>query len=112
MTRPTTFEEFWPDYLRAHCDSRSRTLHVTGTAAGLVCIALFLVTFHPGWIVAAAAAAYGLAWTGHVLFEKNAPATFSHPLWSVRGDLRMVWLTLTGRIDDEVARVGCPQNDG
>lgn len=111
MTRPKTFDEFWPHYLRAHCSRRSRILHVVGTVAALVFFVLFLVTLHPGWIVAAAVSAYGLAWTGHLLFEKNAPATFSHPLWSLRGDLKMVWLTLTGRIGDEVARVGCPPNE-
>ena len=109
MPQPTTFEQFWPTSLRAHCDRRSRTLHVVGTAVGLACLALFLITLHPGWFVAAAVSAYGFAWTGHLLFEKNTPATFSHPLGSLRGDLRMFWLTLTGRIDDEVARVGCPQ---
>lgn len=112
MSRPATFEEFWPSYLRAHCSRRSRAFHVTGTALAFVCLALFLITFHLGWIVAAAVAAYGLAWAGHLIFEQNVPATFSHPLWSLRGDLRMVWLTLTGRIEAEAARVGCPQNDG
>ena len=111
MTAPTTFEEFWPSYLRAHCDRRSRILHITGTMLALACALLFLLTLQPAWIVAAAVAAYGFAWTGHVIFESNVPTTFSHPIWSLRGDLRMVWLTLTGRIGAEVIRVGCPPND-
>ena len=75
---------------------------------GIACFISFLVTFHPAWLIAAPVSAYGFAWAGHLLFEKNSPATFSHPLWSLRGDLRMVWLTLTGRIEDEIAGVGCP----
>lgn len=108
MTDPATFEQFWPDYLRAHCDRRSRAMHLMGTAMAVLSLAFFLITFHPAWLVAAPVVAYGFAWTGHFLFEKNSPATFSHPLWSLRGDLKMVWLTLTGRIEDEIARVGCP----
>lgn len=110
MSDPKTFEEFWPSYLRAHCDRRSRILHITGTTLAAVCLILFLLTFHPAWIVVAVVAAYGFAWAGHFVFEGNVPATFSHPVWSLRGDLRMVWLTLTGRIGAEVARVGCPPN--
>ena len=110
MSRPTTFEQFWPDYLRAHCDRRSRAMHLVGTGLGLACVAGFLMTLHPAWLVAAPVSAYGFAWAGHLLFEKNSPATFSHPLWSLRGDLRMVWLTLTGRIEEEIARVAGPVN--
>ena len=42
MTRPSSFEEFWPDYLRAHSDPRSRALHIAGTAAGIAQV-LFIV---------------------------------------------------------------------
>lgn len=85
-------------------------MHLVGTGLGLACVAGFLVTLHPAWLVAAPVSAYGFAWAGHLLFEKNSPATFSHPLWSLRGDLRMVWLTLTGRIEEEIARVAGPVN--
>lgn len=106
MTKPKTFEEFWPDYLRAHSDERNRTFHILGTALGLGSAALFIATGMPRWSLAAAATGYGAAWAGHAFFEKNKPKTLSHPLWSFRADMRMLSRTLTGRLDEELARIG------
>ena len=41
---------------------------------------------------------YGFAWVGHFFFEKNRPATFTYPWQSYKGDWRMWWETLTGKI--------------
>ncbi len=38
------------------------------------------------------------AWVGHFAFEKNRPAAFKHPLWSLRGDFRMHRLSLLGQM--------------
>lgn len=105
MKAPTSFEEFWPDYLRAHSNPTTRALHVGGTAVGLGCAVLFLATGKPRWALAGLVSAYGAAWAGHALVERNVPKTFSHPLWSIRGDMRMLRLALTGRLSKEVARV-------
>ena len=40
---------------------------------------------------------YGFAWVGHFFFEKNRPATFQYPLWSLMGDWRMFFETVTGK---------------
>jgi hypothetical protein len=42
---------------------------------------------------------YGFAWFGHILYEKNTPATFKHPFYSLLGDFRMFWDILTGRVN-------------
>jgi hypothetical protein len=58
----------------------------------------------PRWALLAPVVGYGSAWIGHFFFEKNKPATFTHPLWSLRGDFRMYWLMLIGRMGPEVER--------
>ena len=35
--------------------------------------------------------------SGHFFFEKNRPATFKYPLWSLMGDWRMFFETVSGR---------------
>jgi hypothetical protein len=100
---PISFEEFWPHYLDAHSHPRTRLLHVGGTMVGLVCATVFLSTGKPMWAIAALVSGYGAAWIGHAVFERNVPATFSHPLWSLRGDLKMLRLALAGRLSDEAA---------
>lgn len=105
MKAPASFDEFWPDYLRAHSNPTTRALHVGGTAVGLGCAALFLATGKPRWALAGLVSAYGAAWAGHALVERNVPKTFSHPVWSIRGDMRMLRLALTGGLSKEVKRV-------
>lgn len=104
MARPRTFEEFWPYYVGEHRRPVTRALHFVGTHLGLLSVALAFV-ISPWMLAAAPLLGYGLAWIGHFFFEKNRPATFTYPLWSLRGDLRMLRLTWAGKMGDEVARL-------
>ena len=100
-----TYEEFWPYYVSEHSKPATRALHFAGTSLVLATL-VAAVALSPWWLLATPLAGYGLAWAGHFFVEKNRPATFTYPLWSLRGDFRMFVLTLLGRMGPEVARAG------
>lgn len=93
-----TFQEFYPFYLGEHANRTSRRLHVVGTLGALLQLGLAVVQAQPRLLLSALVSGYALAWVGHYFFEKNTPATFKHPLYSLRGDFRMAREVLSGRI--------------
>jgi hypothetical protein len=92
------FEDFYPVYLAEHANRASRRLHFVGSSLALLCLAFFVATINVLWVVAALLCGYGFAWVGHFFFERNRPASFRQPLYSLMGDWKMYWQTLTGRI--------------
>lgn len=100
-----SFEEFWPYYVSEHWKPGTRVLHFVGTALVLVSLGLAVVA-SPWWLAAAPLLGYGFAWVGHFFVERNRPATFTYPLWSLRGDFRMFRLILLGRMGPELERAG------
>jgi hypothetical protein len=99
-----TFEEFWPFYVHEHAHPMNRALHFVGTTGVLVCLGTALLTGRPLALVAAPILGYGCAWVGHFFVEKNRPATFKYPLWSLRADFVMYWKMLTRQMDAELRR--------
>ena len=101
-----SFREFWPFYLREHSRPMSRALHYIGTTL-VVLIALAALFAGEWWILLAMPlAGYFFAWIAHFRVERNRPATFTYPLWSLAADFRMWWLWLTGRLKPELDRAG------
>ena len=99
-----SFEEFWPDYVRAHANKTNRQLHFVGSTLAVACVAGAAV-FRKRWLLLAApVCGYGFAWFGHFVFEKNKPATFSHPLYSFKADWVMWSKIANGTMDAEVER--------
>jgi hypothetical protein len=93
-----SFENFYPFYLGEHAHRTSRRLHFTGTSIAILLLLAALAT-RWWWLMAAAPAqGYAFAWIGHFFFEHNKPATFKHPWLSLRGDCRLWWEMLTGRV--------------
>ncbi len=96
--RIKSFEEFYPFYLKQHSNKICRLLHVIGTT--IVLALAFTAVYHniPALWIAVPIAGYGFAWVGHFFFEKNKPATFQYPLWSLRSDFKMYFDILSGKI--------------
>ena len=102
--RIESFAEFWTYYVREHSHPRNRTLHFVGSTLGLVCLILTFATGNLWFILLGFTLGYGFAWSGHFFLERNKPATFKYPLWSLRADWKMWMLLLTGRMEAEVRR--------
>jgi hypothetical protein len=100
-----SFEEFWPYYVGEHTRRSTRWLHFAGTTAAILCSIAAAILLSPWLLLAVPIAAYSLAWIGHFFVERNQPATFRHPLWSLWGDIRMYRLMWMGRMENEVRRV-------
>ena len=93
-----TFRDFYPAYLAEHKERATRRLHFLGTLMVFVAIGATLWTGDLRWLVAAPLFGYGFAWIGHLVFERNRPATFRHPLYSLAGDFVMFKDMLLGRL--------------
>ena len=104
--RIQTYGEFWPFYLSQHSHPANRALHVIGTGLGAVLLAAGIAALDWRLIVASAVAGYAFAWAGHAFIERNRPATFTYPVWSLVSDLRMFGLALAGRLAAELKRQG------
>ena len=96
-SRFASFREFYPYYLQQHANRTSRRLHVAGTLLALAVAVAVVASGHWAWLLAVPLAGYLPAWLGHWLFEGNSPATFRHPLYSLRGDFTMCLEVLSGR---------------
>ncbi len=97
VERFASFAEFWPYYVREHSRPLTRALHVIGTLGAIgFCVAA--VVAHKPWLAACAPlSGYGLAWISHFFVEKNRPATWTYPLWSLLADFVLLARILTLR---------------
>ena len=92
-----SFRAFYPYYREQHSNPACRRLHVGGTLLALLMLGIAVGSTHRAWYVGAVAAGYLPAWVGHFLFQRNLPATFRHPLYSLCADFVLVAEVLTGR---------------
>ncbi|WP_299220328.1 DUF962 domain-containing protein [uncultured Aquimarina sp.] len=95
--RIKTYSEFYKFYLTEHRNRTSRTLHFVGTFLVFIVIAI-AIYYGWGWKwFLVPVVGYGFAWIGHAFFEKNKPATFKYPLWSLISDFKLFFEILLGK---------------
>ena len=93
------FKSFYSYYLAEHSDVNNRLLHFLGTLLFFICLFAGIITRN-WWLFALIPfVGYGLAWAGHYFIEKNRPATFTYPLFSLASDFVMFWHMITGQIN-------------
>ena len=99
----TSFWSFYPYYLTEHSNAKNRSLHFIGTALIIGFLIAGIIFKKWQFIIAIPFCGYGFAWIGHFFIEKNRPATFTYPLYSLGSDFVMFWHILTGQIKKKMA---------
>ncbi len=93
-----SYGAYYRHYLSLHQNRNCRRLHLFGMAVSAVLAGVILWCL-PWWLVPAAPlAVYPFAWCGHLLFERNTPATWKNPLFAAVADLNMTWDIVRGRL--------------
>lgn len=98
----TTFWDFYPYYLTEHARPINRAMHFVGTSLVIACLLYSVATGNLLFILAMPLCGYGFAWFGHFILEKNRPATFKYPFYSLGSDFVMFFHILTGQINKKV----------
>ena len=101
VARFRTYAAFRPFYLGEHARPSARAVHDVGTIASAVALVVAIAAGNWFWLIAVPFFGYGPAWFG-LFIEKNRPATFEAPYWSLFSDYRMCGLWLTGRLGHEL----------
>jgi hypothetical protein len=94
----SNFHQFYAYYLSEHASPLNRRLHFAGCILVLIVFLTAILAGELSLLVFAPIFGYGLAWAGHYFVEKNRPATFKHPLWSLMSDWVMFKDIMTGKM--------------
>lgn len=92
------FSEFYPFYLSQHANKTCRRLHFVGSCSIILLMTSVAVSGYLSLLWFIPVIGYGFAWVGHFIFEKNRPATFTYPIYSLIGDWVMFKDMLIGKI--------------
>ncbi|MGB0936065.1 MAG: Mpo1-like protein [Colwellia sp.] len=93
-----SFDTFYPFYLSQHQDKTCRRLHFIGSFFIVLLTIYSVITSQYKLLFFIPLIGYGFAWVGHFIFERNRPATFTYPIYSLIGDWVMFKDILIGKI--------------
>ena len=96
-TKFNSFNEFYPFYLSEHAKKTTKIFHAAGSLIVLAILIYCIITKDWEKLYLTPIFGYGFAWFSHLVFEKNKPATFKYPLYSLMGDFRMFFEILRGK---------------
>ena len=100
-----TFEAFWPAYLAQRRRAEVRGLIYFGMGFAVLLVAKAIISAEPWWLLGALVSPFVYGIFGIAVFQREAPSLFRHPVWTLRGDLRLAGLFLTGKLFDEYRRL-------
>jgi len=107
MATERKYKDFWSFdayYLTEHAAVKNRNLHFIGTAL-IIVLLIAAIVLQNWWLLAMIpVCGYGFAWVGHFFIEKDKPATFTYPLYSLGSDFGMFWHILTGQVNEEMKK--------
>jgi hypothetical protein len=106
-----TFREFWPLYLQAHSQPKTRAVHYGATLVGTGSTLAAAIALEPLFLLGIAVA-YAMAIGAHAVIEKNRSMIRVNPFWGAVADLRMFWLATTGGLDREIEHSRAPLRAG
>ena len=106
---PQNFTEFFAYYLREHAHPTCRALHYIGTTLVFAVAAYAIATDSLVYLWAMPVVGYFFAWVGHFFVEKNRPATFTYPLWSLAGDFKMYFMFVSGKLGPRLDELRIPR---
>ena len=86
-----SLKEFYPFYLSQHQNFTCRILHFIGTTGVILLWIMALLYQNWNYFALSPILGYGFAWLGHFFFEKNKPATFQYPFYSLASDFILFW---------------------
>jgi len=93
-----TFTEYYEYYLTLHQNKWCRRVHVLGQLMTVLFVTGCCLTTNYILLLLTPFVIYPFAWTGHFVFEGNAPAAFKKPLWAKACDWVMLKDIIVGRV--------------
>ncbi|SHJ88195.1 DUF962 domain-containing protein [Epilithonimonas mollis] len=95
--RIKTYKEFYQFYLTEHQKPLTRVFHFIGILLVFAVIIYVIESGKERFLWYCPIFGYGFAWFSHAVFEKNKPATFRYPFWSLISDFRLFFELLIGK---------------